>query len=153
MTIEPTTDRELIRLAMVHPRVYPSISDDFSPAPQDFQPHIGPGTLYLAVYDGDNYLGCFLFVQWSPVMFEVHTCLLPAAYGAKATEAAKAAAEWMFHHTTCRRIITHVPQYNRLALRFAERAGLTQCGRNYQSYQKDGRLHDLIMLGLSKESI
>lgn len=152
MTVEPTTDVELIRLAMTHPRIWPAISDDFAPPSERFIPPTGPGILYLAVYEDIEPLGVFMLVQHSVVMWEVHTCLLPIAWGARAAEAAQLAADWMFAHTHCQRIITNVPAGNRLALRFAKRAGMTQYGVNPRSYQKDGHLIDQIMLGISKES-
>jgi hypothetical protein len=43
-----------------------------------------------------------------------------------------------------------VPAHNRLALAFAEAAGMKVYGRNHASFLKNGELLDQICLGLSK---
>jgi RimJ/RimL family protein N-acetyltransferase len=103
------------------------------------------------VRDGAEVLGLFMLVRHNAVTWEIHTCLLPSAWG-RTIEAAREMAGWAFAHMPCFRIITNVPAYNRLALKFAQRAGMIEYGTNYRSYLKDGRLWDQICLGLSKET-
>lgn len=143
-------DVDVIRRTMLHPRIYPHVIDDNSPAPEDYVPMLPEHVYYLGIFDGE-YLGLFLFHPHNSVCFEAHTCLLPAAWGRPSSECAKAAVQWMFENTPCRRVITNVPIYNRLALRLAQRSGLTQFGINPKSHLKNGVLHDQIMLGVSKE--
>jgi RimJ/RimL family protein N-acetyltransferase len=59
-------------------------------------------------------------------------------------------SSWLWAHTSCRRLITNVPARNRLALRFAEAAGMERFGVNHASLLKDGKLQDQILLGLSR---
>lgn len=152
MTFERSDDYELIRKIVTHPKLYPHVSDDFSPDACDYvPPGAGPYLIYLLAKDGDELLGMFLFVAHTGICWEVHTCLLPNAWGSRARLAAIGAAEWMFEHTPCRRIITNVPSYNRLALRFARSAGMKEFGINERSYQKNGTLHDQVVLGLSPQ--
>lgn len=137
---------------MTHPRVYPHISDDSCPPREDFQPHVGDPLIYVGVFnDKARFMGLFLFHPHNAITFEVHTCLLPIAWGSLATECTKAAAAWMWANTPCRRIVTNVPAYNMLALALAERSGMERYGVNPKSFLKDGALHDQIMLGMSKE--
>lgn len=150
MTFERTKDPELIRSVLTHPKVWPHITDDFSGSPESYEPPMHEAIVYLTVLDGDRLLGLFMFHPHTRICWEVHTCLLPHCWGVRAAEAAKGAAEWMWANTEAQRIITSVPAYNRLALRFAERAGMKQWGVNGKSFQKGGVLHDQIMLGLSK---
>jgi len=91
-----------------------------------------------------------MFHATNAICWEVHTCLLPCAWGERAYIAARALPEWIWRHTPCRRIVTNVPSSNRLALRFALRAGMTIYGCNKASYLKNGRLCDQLCLGLSK---
>lgn len=151
MRFERTQNPQLIREVLTHPRIWDAISDDFSPAREEFQPAMNEALWYVAVYDGAELLGIFLFVPQSRICWEVHTCLLPHSWGIRATEAAEEVARWIWANTPCRRIITNVPAYNRLALRFAKHAGMTPFGCNERSYQKNGILHDQIMLGLSRK--
>jgi RimJ/RimL family protein N-acetyltransferase len=104
----------------------------------------------LAWDNGKELLGLWMFHPQNAVCWEVHTCLLPNAWGERAHIAARALPEWIWQHTPCRRIVTHVPENNRLALRFALKAGMTIFGCNKASYLKHGRLCDQLCLGLSK---
>jgi RimJ/RimL family protein N-acetyltransferase len=106
--------------------------------------------MYVLVKDGAEVLGCFLLVQQTPIVTEIHTALLPAAWGARARAAAQGIVLWLWANTECERLITSVPAYNRQALKYAQRAGMTQYGVNPRSYKKRGALVDQILLGLSR---
>jgi RimJ/RimL family protein N-acetyltransferase len=153
LTYERTRDLELVRSILTHPRVYPWISDDGCPPAEEFQPIDHPSVWYVVVREqlSGLLLGLFMFVPQNAVCWEVHTCLLPAAWGKPAAAAAAGASHWMGERTPCRRIVTSVPSYNRLALRFARAAGMKQFGVNPASYLKTGKLHDQVLLGLSLE--
>ena len=142
-------DVDRVRATLTHPLIYPHISDDGSPEQEDFHPTEHPAIWYMAAWDQETYLGLFMFCPSNSVTWEVHTCLLPRAWG-KSVEIAKSMAQYMFENTQCRRIITSVPAQNRLALRLAERVGFTRYGVNERSWLKDGQLQDQIVLGLSK---
>ena len=149
MTFERTTDYELVRRVVTHPRIWPGASDDFSPPAEEWRPIEHEALWYVAVRDGEEFLGLFVFVPASPVCWEVHTCLLPCSWGERAVQAAREVAEWIWLNSGCRRITTAVPAFNRLAHRLARRAGMREYGRNLKSYMKHGKLHDQILLGLS----
>lgn len=140
----------LVRSIMTHPRVYPWISDDASPAREEFTPIDHDALWYVLVWDSGELLGLFLFHPHSGACMEVHTCLLPVAYG-KAAIAARECAVWMWGQAAIARIVTRVPAYNRLALRLARQAGMTEWGRNPRAWRKNEFLYDEIWLGLSKE--
>ena len=86
------------------------------------------------------------------ICWEIHTCLLPNAWGERGRRAARLLPEWIWQHTPCRRIITNVPDNNRLALRFALAAGMTEIGVNAASFLKNGKLRDQTLLGISPQS-
>lgn len=141
----------LVRSVLTHPRVYPHITDDSSPAADEFCPHEHPSIVYLHAQDEGGTLGVFMLIPLSMVCYQVHTCMLPRAWGAPARECARLGTRWMFDHGPCRRIVTNVPEYNRVAERFARACGMAEYGRNLKSFQKDGVLYDEILLGISKE--
>lgn len=149
--LEPTKDWNYIKSVATHPRLWPYLADDFSPAPEVWEPPDSESRIYLKVADQERELGFFLLCAFSPILFQVHTALLPCAWGKRAAAAAEALIAWVWEHTTCQRLITEVPDYNTLAHRFALKAGMTEYGRNPKSFSKDGLLHDLILLGISKE--
>ena len=151
ITFERSFNYDIVRRVMTHPQVWPHISDDGSPAHQDYRPPEGEHIWYVLAWDnGKELLGLWMFHPQNAVCWEVHTCLLPNAWGERAHIAARALPEWIWQHTPCRRIVTHVPENNRLALRFALKAGMTIFGCNKASYLKHGRLCDQLCLGLSK---
>jgi RimJ/RimL family protein N-acetyltransferase len=155
ITFERCSDLELIRSILTHPRVYPKISDDFSPPASDYRP-VSAGLVWYVlakdVYDEiTDTLGLWLLHQQNGVCWEVHTALLPCAWGEPGLEAARMLPDWIWSHTPCRRIITNVPSTNRLALHFAVKAGMKVMGINPASWLKDGMLCDQIMLGISPQ--
>lgn len=150
MTFVRTEDMSLVRTVMVNPAIYPHISDDGSPPAEEFQPVDHPSIWYVRVDEGGDLLGLFMFVPHGVACWEVHTCLLPSAWGDHARAAGFGVIEWIWGNTPCCRIITNVPNCNRLALRFAQAAGLENFGVNEKSYLKNGKLYDQIMLGISR---
>ena len=150
MDFERTTDLNLVREILTHPKIYPRMIDDFSPPAEDFIPVEHERVWYVLVRDGGEILGLWMVVFVSPILAEIHTCLLPHAWGERAAIAAKEAIRWLFAHSELQRIFTHVPAFNRLALRFAKASGMTEFGRHPKSFLFDGILHDQFMLGLSR---
>lgn len=151
ISAERCFDVALIRQAIAHPKLYAQLSDDGCPSAEEFDVQLRDGLIFVAMRDGDEFLGVFLFHPHNHVCYEVHTCLLPVAWGQRALECTKAAAQWMYENTPCQRIVTNVPVYNRLALRLARNSGMEQFGLNPKSFLKNGILHDQIMLGMNKE--
>jgi RimJ/RimL family protein N-acetyltransferase len=150
VTFERSRDWDLIKSIVTHPKVYPHVSDDFSPSPGFWEPIESEQVWYVTVRDGCELLGLWAFIPENHICWKVHTCLLPIAYGQRAARAAKEMARWVWENTPCLRLITDVPAYNLLAHRFAERAGMVEFGVNPASYQKNGVLYDQIMLGMSR---
>ncbi len=150
ITFERSFDYDALRTIVTHPMIYDHISDDGSPDVEDFELIKSQLAWYVMTWDDDELLGCFTFIPQNAVCFEVHTCLLPSAWGDRAAEAAAGVVQWMFANSPALRIVTNVPEDNRLALRFAKAAGLAMYGVNTDSYLKRGVLMNQILLGVSK---
>lgn len=149
MRIERTHDMDYVRSVITHPAIWPHVSDDTCDR-ERYAPFEGDGAYWLIPTDGAP-LGVFFVHSHSSVCFEVHTALLPHARGRAAHEAGKALISWVFANTSCRKLITHVPDVNRLALAFARRAGMVQEGINRKSFLRNGALIDQVLLGICKE--
>lgn len=146
-----TTDAAVIRRVLTDPAIYGQMSDDSTPAAEEFVPVENTAVWYVRVDDADELLGIFVLVPTNHVNYEIHTCLLPCAWGARAAAAGLGITQWFFANVpACQRIVTAVPSYNRLALRFARRGGMTEYGRNLMSFSKHQILYDQILLGLSR---
>lgn len=139
---------EIVRSILSHPAIWPHIHDDLS---NECNPLDAEGLFWLLIEDEEGPAGVFLLHAHNGVCYEVHTCLLPRTWGAKAREATQLCRSWMFENTPCQKLITNVPEYNLLALRFAKRCGMTPEGVNRKSYLKNGVLMDQTVLGLTKE--
>jgi len=150
-----STDYDLIRQILTHSRVYDKISDDYSPRREEYRPIEHEAIWYVLARDYDeqsgefDLLGLWMFHPQNGICWEVHTALLPIAYGVPGRLAAQLLPPWIWEHTPCRRIVTNVPSTNRLALRFAIAAGMKIFGINRASYLKGGKLCDQICLGIS----
>jgi RimJ/RimL family protein N-acetyltransferase len=131
-------------------RIYEITSDDFSSSPAQYFIPEDERLIYLVAKDGDQVLGFCAFVPVNGVTYDTHVCFLRCAYGENARLAFAAMLAWMWARTRAERIVGAVPDYNPLAVRFAERAGFEHYGRNPRSWMKGGRLHDQILLGISR---
>jgi RimJ/RimL family protein N-acetyltransferase len=151
--IERTKDWELVKRIVTDRSVYPRVSDDSSPCADCWQPIRDDAMYYLLAKRDVDILGLFAVSPENGICYKVHTCLLPHSYGEKATIAAKELIQWVFSNLQCERLITEVPEFNKLALKFAERSGMTRFGYNPKSYLKDGRLQGMTLLGISKEEV
>jgi RimJ/RimL family protein N-acetyltransferase len=152
LTFERSRDYALISAIMRHPRLYGAAADDFACARESFEARQDEAIWYVMAYDGARVLGLFAICPQNAVTWEIHTRLLPDTWGAIATAAARAIVPWIWENTGCRRLVTACPSYNRLAVRFAERAGgMVRYGVNPASWLKDGQLFDQVLLGISKQ--
>jgi RimJ/RimL family protein N-acetyltransferase len=147
---ERSKDWPLIKSIVTDPKIYPWVSDDFSPKREAWEPIQDPAVWYVVVRDSDSVLGLWMLVPDNSICWKIHTCILPSAWGQKARLAAKELGPWVWDATPAMRVNTDVPAYNRLAYKFALVAGLKQFGVNPKSVMKNGKLHDQIMLGISR---
>lgn len=154
MIYERTTNTEIIKQIVTHPRLYRWVTDDFAPPAADFEPNNDPRIWHVIVWSGyfGQRLGLLTFLGQSTVLWEVHCCLLPECWG-RTVEAARGAFQWIFDHTSAQRIVATIPVYNRLTVRLAKAVGMSQYGLNPQSFMKGGELHDTVLFGISKAAV
>jgi RimJ/RimL family protein N-acetyltransferase len=148
-----TFDVAFITRVMTHKRVWDHVSDDLSGEREDFAPILHEYLYYLAPEHDGQQIGVFFLHPHNGVTFEIHTCILPQFWGQPALTGAQDAFRWMVGNTSCRKIITHVPANNTVALRFAVKAGMVHEGLNRQSYLKGGTLLDQDVLGITEGEI
>jgi RimJ/RimL family protein N-acetyltransferase len=146
---EQTRDMALVHQIATTPSIFRASSDDGTPSAEDF--HVPSHCAYAIARDEDGVLlGCYGLEPHNSISLEIHTCLLPSAWG-RAQEITSAFREWLWQNTSAKRITTRVPSFNRLALRLAKACGMVEFGRDVKSFQKHGRLYDEILLGISKD--
>ena len=89
-----TWDSDFIKRVMTNRRIWPHISDDFAPPPDQFEPVMAPGIYYLAPEHDGQRVGVFMYMPHSTILFEVHTCILPLYRGGPAIKAARNSLAW-----------------------------------------------------------
>ena len=151
MRIVRTSDMGLIREIMTSSEVYPYITDDGSPLKEDFDPIDNDSIYYLLVMGEGLLYGLYMLHPHNSVTYEIHTCLLRTCRGKKADKAAKEVLKWIFSYTPCLKVVTHVPESNKPALKYAQRAGLIIEGVNRESFLKGGKLYNQVLLGITRE--
>lgn len=134
---------------MKDPSVWPHIHEDG--VGEDYQPVDHESLYWMLVKDGTEVLGLFFLHPRGQSCIEMHTCLLPACWGKRAKKAASLLAEWVFLDSGYLKLVTSVPSYNRVALKYAVAGGMKEEGINRASYMHNGLLMDQIMLGYTKE--
>lgn len=149
MELTRTHDMELVERLMRHPRVWPHLHDDGTP--EDWAPIDHDSIYWMVVTVEGAPLGVFLVHPVNSFCFEMHTCLWPELWGPEAAKAGQMLAAWVFTETECRKLVTNVPAYNRVARRFAIAAGGQQEGVNRASFMSNGVMHDQIFYGITKE--
>jgi RimJ/RimL family protein N-acetyltransferase len=135
----------IVKEILSHPAIFPHIHEDGTDAadPQDHD-----GFHWMLVSD-DAPAGVFLLHAVRAYCYEVHTCLLPRIWGAGAAKAARLLIAHVFTEIGAKKLVTNVPNNNRLALRFAKASGLKVEGVNRQSFLRNGEMEDQIMLGIT----
>lgn len=149
LTFGRTRNFVLIRDTLTHASQYRMASEDATPHPFAFRPNEDDRIIYLATFDAGELLGIFTLIPQNAVCYEIHCALLPPCWGPRTREALRGAIAWAFANTPARRIVASIPAYNRLAIRLARDAGMTQFGTNEKSFERGGALRDQILLGIS----
>jgi RimJ/RimL family protein N-acetyltransferase len=147
VTFERTHDMCFVASVYTLPRVWPWIGDDYAPEPWTFQPNNDPRIVYLFCRE-EELVGLFTFLPQNTVCWEGHIILLPRRK-TRGHVILRGALDWMFENTSAQRITGSIPAYNRLTVKLVQRAGMTQFGVNPKSFQKNGRLEDQVLFGLS----
>jgi hypothetical protein len=139
----------LTRMART-PELYRQMGDDSAPPRDEYHVLRDERIVYVLAMDGDEPLGFFMLVPESRVMAKFHSIILPSAWGPRALAAIKGLFEWTWRETQFQRLITDVPEFNRAALSFGKRAGLTQYGYNEASFLKGGKMIGQYNLAISR---
>lgn len=150
MTFENSKDWSLIKWIVTDPKVYPLISDDFSPEPARWEPIKHVEVSYVLAKDNEEIFGLFALIPDNSICWKAHPCLLPKAFGEKSREITHEFIRWLWKNTPCLRLIAEVPKFNSIVQKYARECGMLEFGVNEASLMKGGELHDQILFGISK---
>lgn len=152
MRFEVLYNQELIKATITHPSIYPYVGDVTAPAAAEYEPVIADNVIHLGVVDNDgSYCGLYRLEIMGRLNINLHTCILPCAWGQKAAVAAKEVVKYIFEELPLiQNITTMVPMSNRLALRYAKRAGMVEYGLLPYGWDGSEGPEDLILLHIPR---
>ena len=141
-------DLEFVDSILKHDSIYPFISDDYCPKAEDYTcaPLLSHNGVYYLSPDKNS---IFVYIPINSITYEVHSNVLPPARN-RSSELALMTVKYMFEQTKCMKIKTHVPVFNTPALHLSFKCGLRVEGNLRESFLKNNKLYDQIILGLSK---
>ena len=143
-------DYRAIRELILHPRIFPHVSDDFTSNPEKWKPIESETVTYLLATDEKGPFGLGVFIPDTWACWKSHMAFLPRSYGNQALTSFKTMLGWMWRNTSARRLVGEIARENKLAIRFARRAGFSIYGVNVKSKLRGGVLVDQVCLGISK---
>jgi hypothetical protein len=87
-----------------------------------------------------------LFFAWpiTAICWEIHTAILKNNRKQGARNAHKAGM-WLLNNTTCRKVMSYVPDDNNPAKMFCAQIGMKRCGLLTNSVQRNNKLIDMIL--------
>ena len=127
MYVEWLTDSYLIESTIRHPKIYPYVSDNTCPKPEEFNWPNSDDFFSVGCFENE-YMGCFCFHEKSSSEVEIHTCLLPIARG-KSLQFGQLVIRFILENTPYLVISTFVPKTNKLAKRLALKCGFEIDGK------------------------
>jgi len=143
-------DYSLVRALLTDPSIFPHICDDFTKDASSYEPPRDENVVYLLALDDDGPLGLGIFHPRNRVCFEGHFGFIPRAYGSVALDCFRRMLAWMWQNTTARKVVGEIERSNRLAIRFAARAGFRAYAINQRSKLIAGVLRDQVCMEIFK---
>ena len=91
----------------------------------------------------------FIFNPLNNVMYDVHIAIKKGESRKKAVENLIKVSKWMVIHTNLKKAITMIPEYSEKTLKLADALGMKREGKLSSAYLKNGKLHDIIVYGIT----
>lgn len=139
-----TTDAAYIKAVMTHDAIWPFVSDDGSPAPDEWEPPLGEHTHWMRSDDGMALFFTHPRTRW---MWELHIAVLPQARD-KTTGYVREFAAYMRENTQASCLIGFIAEDNAPCLRAARAGGFKVTGVAPKSVRRSGRHFDMTIVTL-----
>ena len=97
-----------------------------------------------------NILALYILDPVCESIAKVHISVLPESWGASGLGMSRQFVDWTWQNTKFRKLIGHIDQGNRLAVKFAERCGMREVGHIPMGLEKNGTKRDLVVMELNK---
>lgn len=124
---------------ITHPKVWPHVSDDWTPKPAEWS---APPGISLAMHDAEGVAGIATFVPLSMTLWHGHFAFLP---GRSNVFLAKEAFRWMEENTPITCALGFTPASNTKAVGFIEKCGASRVGTTGGAHAHNGSLESLVV--------
>lgn len=147
-----THNSTLVRTILTVPALWDVIAEDNTPAVEDFDPVMHDQVYYLVATRGKKVLGLFVVHAMNTTIGMGHANILPKYWGEREQNKAlgKAAIQWIWDNTEFKKIVTTVPVMYKQVLAYTQRIGMKREGVMRKGHLKNGELHDMYYMGISK---
>jgi RimJ/RimL family protein N-acetyltransferase len=105
---------------------------------------------FVGVFDEDKMAGAFLVKPMNDYCYEVHGGISPEYFG-QGYAICRSMGVYVFNHTSCLKIVAIVPVFNRLMIRCLGKIGLKKEGLLTKSFMKGFKMHDQVIMGITKQ--
>jgi len=153
MTLEPTTNFQLIKSILTQPDIWESSSED-GQSVDEFDVIEVPCVQWLiAKTDGGETAGCLMVERSSLSEASAHMAILKSFRGIGSASATLALLRYFVQNLDQRihKLSVQIPEWNIACVKLAQAFSFKKEGINRQSVMKNGKLRDQICLGITRE--
>lgn len=145
-------DEERAAAVLLHPEVRDQLFDDSGIPSMDEIAEVlrDESTYVLMPAEGT----AFIITPFIYSSYLAHQAAIPEARGRVVVRAGRAGVRWMFDNVDgCRKLVGLTPSWNVPAIASAKRIGFVVEGCITGAVLRDGKTHDLVVLGISRGEV
>ncbi len=131
--------------------LWPYISDDGATPFEEWEPRIDEDSRWYVSVENGQHCGVFWMRRVNYVTWEAHANVLPRFWGDKrGTAHCQQAITKMMEDTGAKKVVAYIPVCYPQVMEMAEQIGFVREGVRPKSWQKDGKLYDVVLYGITR---
>lgn len=152
MKISRTFDADIVNAIITHPKIYKHVTDDGSPAPEDYDVSqlMQVQGVFVLLAEDTAPCGVVTFVPTNCISVNAHIAILPEAWG-QSEAICRGAIDWLFSNTATKKIECVFPESNMFVFKLVRKCGFALEGVNRLSFLRNGILLDQYNFGMTQE--
>lgn len=129
--------------------MWETLIDDSPFTMDEYAPVINDDNRWYGTYQEGELISLWYAHRLNHIMWQVHAHFRPCYWGKGfSTAHGKRALEGIFKSTKAKKLYGQLPDNAKQVAAFVKRIGFKQEGRSKRAWQKNGKLHDLIHIGV-----
>ena len=153
ITTTRTYDAYLVRSVITRPDIWATVAED-GQDPLTYAPDVHNDCWLTMTGPDDVLVGLYCLDQYNAVTLEIHAQVLPEHRKVYSRATGEAALAWVLENVPqCQKVIASVPAIYPNVRDFTLQFGFRVEGTIRHSYLKDGKVHDLWLLGITRDEI